>query len=255
MLETLLTQPVPGTLNFRAIDTYPASGGRIRPGALWRSGAFDEIGREGLARMRALGVTTVFDLRSGTEKRRRPSPLLAQAGFTVAEEPHEMHSGDLYAVLRKPETTPEDCADIMLTIYRRLPRLFQPVFSRCARTVTQSETPVAIHCTAGKDRTGVVVALILDLLGVSREDIFEDYLRSTAATEALRALFVQHGKGTDFEAVPLARIEPVIAADARYLRAMFDQFDAEFTSTEAYFRDVLRFSDADLVDLHARLII
>lgn len=245
---------IAGTLNFRAVDTYPASGGRIRHGALWRSGAFDEIGPEGLDAMRGLGVTTVFDLRSGTEKRRRPSPLLTVPGFTVAEEPHEMHSGDLVEVLRRADATAEDSARIMLTIYRRLPKLFEPVFRRCARTVMDTETPVAIHCTAGKDRTGVMVALLLDLMGVSRDDIFDDYLRSRAAEGALRDHFVRRGKGTDFESVPLERIEPVIAADPRYLDAMFDLFDREFASTGAYFRDVLGFTEPEQAALRAGLI-
>ncbi|MCB1395203.1 MAG: tyrosine-protein phosphatase [Rhodobacteraceae bacterium] len=254
MTQQILTAPVPGTLNFRPVDSYAAGEGRIRPGALWRSGAFDGIGREGLETLQTLRVTTVFDLRSDTEKTRRPSPLLTVDGFTVAALPHDMRSGDLAAVLRAPDATPEDCAATMVAIYRRLPRLFAGVYARWLRTVITCETPVALHCTAGKDRTGVGMALLLELMGTARDDIFDDYLRSNAARGQLRAHFSHPGHGPEAAGIPPEKIEPVIAADPRYLAAMFTVLDEEFGPVARYAQSTLGLTPDEIATLRVRLL-
>lgn len=254
MSDDLTNQPVPGTLNFRAVAPMPTREGRLRHGALWRSGAFDGIGDAGLQALRDRRVTTVFDLRADIEKTRRPSPLLDQPGFIVATWPHDVRSGDLAAVLRQAGARPEDAAAVMMAIYRRLLREFEGVYALCLRTVIASETPVAIHCTAGKDRTGIAVALILDLLGAAREDVFDDYLRTNAAREQLRAKLMHREQGTDYGPVPPALVEPVIAADPRYLAAMFETLEADHGGSRAYATRVLGLTGADLDALAARLL-
>ena len=80
---------VPGALNFRAVPGYRAGHGRIRVGALYRSGAMDGMPDAGFAKLRQIGVTTAFDLRSNREKIRRPSPLVQDPGFHVASFAHD----------------------------------------------------------------------------------------------------------------------------------------------------------------------
>lgn len=254
MSDDKTKQPVPGTLNFRAVAGYATRDGRLRPGALWRSGAFDGIGAEGLQGLRDREVTTVFDLRADIEKTRKPSPLLGQPDFTVATMPHDIRSGDLAAVLRQPGAVPEDAAAVMTAIYRRLLREFDGVYALCLRTVIATKTPVAIHCTAGKDRTGIAVALILDLLGASRADIFDDYLRTNAARDQLRTKLVHREQGADYGPVPPALVEPVIAADPRYLAAMFETLEADHGGSRAYATQALGLSGAELDALAARLL-
>ncbi|MCB1388223.1 MAG: tyrosine-protein phosphatase [Rhodobacteraceae bacterium] len=253
-MSDLVDQPVPGTLNFRAVVPVALRDGGLRRGALWRSGAFDGIGAEGLQGLRARRVTTVFDLRADIEKARRPSPLLAQPGFTVATFPHDFRSGDLVEVMRRPGAVAEDAAAVMMAIYRRLLREFRGVYALCLRTVIANETPVAIHCTAGKDRTGIAVALILDLLGASRDDIVADYLRTNAASDLLRAKILHRDQGSDYGPVPAGLVEPVITADPRYLAAMFETLESDFGGSHAYASRVLGLSGAELDALARRLL-
>ncbi|MGV0819061.1 tyrosine-protein phosphatase [Martelella sp. AMO21009] len=245
---------VPGTLNFRAVAPYSAAGGQIRPGRLWRSGAFDDVGAEGLERMRALGVTRVFDLRSDGEKARRPSPLLDRTGFDVLTEAHDIRSGDLAAVLATPGTCAEDCADVMRAVYARIPLEFAGVYRRYLRTLLENETPVAVHCTAGKDRTGVVIALLLDLLGVARDDIYEDYLKTNAVRDTLRTRLQSRNQGVDFGEVRYDLLEPVIAADETYLAAMFAALADSHGGTRRYATESLGLSDAEIGALRAHLV-
>lgn len=247
--------PVPGTLNFRAVFSFAAKGGRVKPAQIYRSGAFDDIGLEGLRAMQALDVITSFDLRSESEKLRRPSPLLDQEGFSVVSEPHDIRSGDLSALLAEPSATVQEAADVMRAIYARLPDEFSAVYQRYFRTLLATERPIAVHCTAGKDRTGVVIAILLDLLGVARDDIFDDYLATNAVRDALRVRLRSRNQGVDFGDVRHDLLEPVIACNASYLSAMFATLDQKYNGAQSYVVNVLALSDADIEQLRATLLV
>ncbi|MGR7001843.1 tyrosine-protein phosphatase [Yinghuangia aomiensis] len=82
--------------------------------------------------------------------------------------------------------------------------------------------PVLIHCTAGKDRTGILVALLLDLVGVQRPEIVADYTRSQAALSEIRARTGVVVPGMDFDAMP----EVVMAAPAETIETFLDTLPA-----------------------------
>lgn len=243
-----------GFLNFRAVEPYAADGGRIRAGWLYRSGAFDKLTDAGAARMQSLDVRRVFDLRSDGEKTRRPSPLLTRDGFEVFEEPHRIRSGDLRAVLSDPASTPEAAAGEMRAIYAGFPEAFAGVFATCFRTLIATNAPMAIHCTAGKDRTGLAVALLLSLAGVSRANVVEDYLRTNEAHEALKDRFIRRDQGEDFGEVRVDVVIPVISADQTYLATAFDVIEGRFGGVEPYLADVVGLTAGELDRLRSSLI-
>lgn len=246
-------KPIEGTLNFRAVASYRSARGRLKPGGIYRSGAFDDIGDPGVAHLRRIGLKTIFDLRSNREKARSPSPLLAYDDFCVVTEAHDMRSGELGALLADPAATQEACRNVMKAIYARLPIEFTTVFRLYFRTAAETSFPLAVHCTAGKDRTGIVVALMLDLLGVSRDDIMEDYLRTNEAREQLSEKF-RRRRPVDFGNVADHLVEPVISAEPDYLHAMFAAVKRDFCDTRGYAAQVLALSDADLERLRRRLL-
>ena len=73
---------------------------------------------------------------------------------------------------------------LMIEIYRRLPQQMAPVLGRIGDRLLGGGAPLLIHCTAGKDRTGFAVAMLLHALGVSQEEIERDYLASRAWAHA-----------------------------------------------------------------------
>ena len=129
-----------------------------------------------------------------------------------------------------------------------------PIFRRYFQTLITTDAPVVVHCAAGKDRTGVVVAMLLDLLGVSREDLMEDYLATNKARDALYRRLLERSHGVDYSVLSEELVNPVITANAPYLEAMFASVERGYGSMNGYARQALGLSEGDIEILRRRLV-
>lgn len=161
--------PIDGTYNFRDVGGYPASGGTTRTGKLYRADALGRLGESGRAALRELGIRIVIDLRDD---------------FEVEALPDDLEGLDV-EVLRLPvfEGSGASASTVGATIvhlYDKIVFQHTDVIVRALREIADTgDEPAVVHCTAGKDRTGIVVALALLAVGVDRETVVSDY----AATE------------------------------------------------------------------------
>ena len=114
--------------------------------------------------LRRVGATTHIDLRTLEEVQRRPSALQNMPGF-------HYHHVDLCASMPMLPDSEEGVP----ASYFEMSQQFEPM-SRIFRVIASAEGGVFFHCTAGKDRTGVVAAILLLLAGARREDILADYI-------------------------------------------------------------------------------
>lgn len=163
--------------NVRETGGYAIDGGgQTRWGALLRADNLCRLTPDGQAALIAYGVRTIVDLRSSSELAHAPHPFAGGSG--EANAPRHLHRPLLdeddqegMAALDAMETMQEQyCA--FLSNYPRL-------VAAAMRAVAEApEGGVLIHCFAGKDRTGVIVALALELAGVARATIAEDYALS-----------------------------------------------------------------------------
>jgi protein-tyrosine phosphatase len=169
-METSTRIPVPGTFNFRDVGGLSASTGTVRDGVLFRSDGLYRIGAEGRAKLQQLGVGIIIDLRDEQEAERMPDDL----------------DGLDLEVLRLPvfegSGASQGAAGISLeALYDRIVTMHASVVVSAIREIASAgDRAVVVHCTAGKDRTGVVVALTLLAVGVDREQVIEDYARTEA---------------------------------------------------------------------------
>ncbi|GAA3597340.1 hypothetical protein GCM10022198_21880 [Klugiella xanthotipulae] len=156
---------IDGLYNLRDIGGLRASGTSTRWGTLYRSDGLHhltETGREQLAR---LGIRTVIDLRDDEERTVAPSRT---GGLTFATVSSPIFQG-VGSVLSGPNIT-------LIEFYRALIDGFAEEYAAAVRLLSQAQNaPVLVHCTAGKDRTGIVIALALAAAGVDRDDIIDDY--------------------------------------------------------------------------------
>jgi protein-tyrosine phosphatase len=162
--------PVEGTLNFRDAGGYPtADGGVVAWRTLLRSDGLHRVGQAGFEQLTGLGLQTVLDLRVPEEIRVAPSPVdqLAESGTRVF---HLSLIGDDFSEL------PMELEGVYQFV---VDRRGQAIGSAIKSLAAPGAVPALVHCTAGKDRTGIVVAFTLAVIGVSDEIIAADYALSS----------------------------------------------------------------------------
>ncbi|MES9591600.1 tyrosine-protein phosphatase [Streptomyces sp. NPDC094045] len=169
-------------LNFRdPALTADSHRNRIRPGILFRSARpFPAADPDTVRELRARDIRTVIDLRGASERSEADWAAAEEAGLRVLWAPLDA-SAEMAAIRPDALRTPDDLGRFYLALAESTPRAV-------ADAVTAATEPGAIlvHCAAGKDRTGLLVALLLDLAGVPADEIADDYARTA---EALPRIF------------------------------------------------------------------
>lgn len=180
LAERLL--PLAGGRNFRDLGGYAASnGGTVAWGRLYRSGVMADLTDPDVAYLSGLGIRIVCDLRSEGERSAFPTRLPAADDRAVRTFDYEM--GGMMRRLFTAKTR-EEAIDIFAAAYWEMTDFLAPNFRAMFDDLLEGRAPLAVNCTAGKDRTGVAAALILSALGVAREDVIADYALSEAYVPA-----------------------------------------------------------------------
>jgi protein-tyrosine phosphatase len=166
---------IPGTLNFRDAGGYPtADGGVTAWRRLFRSDGLHRLGQGAASQLAALGLRTVLDLRTSPETQIAPSPLEDLAAGGALTMHISLVGDDLDAL-------PPDLAEIYDFIVDRRGTEIAAAIRSLARP---GGLPALVHCTAGKDRTGIVVAFALAAVGVPDQIIAADYALSSLYLDA-----------------------------------------------------------------------
>ncbi len=226
-----------GIHNFRDYGGYRAMGGaRIKSGLLFRSGQHKDASAADLELVVDRDIRTIIDLRGDAERASFPCPrhpafrgtVVFVAGETVnpALDAQELDSADA-------------AASRMRNSYSNMPfrPLLKDAFIRYfAVLLDEAEGASLVHCLAGKDRTGLAVALFHHLLGVHPDDLMADYLltneagRIEARIEAGAAV-IRDRYGLE---IPLAAIRKLMSADPAFLEAAFQAIIERFGTIDTY---------------------
>ncbi len=176
-----------GPSNFRDLGGLPTTGGgSTRSGLVYRADRLCTLSDADVRRLEAAGIRHVFDLRSETEAADFPDRLPAGALYVRLSMTSDQtfQARTIYERIVDGEIKSYGEAD-MVTGYLRMLENFGPSLARVVRQVAQGE-PTVIHCTAGKDRTGVASMLLLDLAGVGAEHVVADYALSSERRPSLQ---------------------------------------------------------------------
>ncbi|MDN4614875.1 tyrosine-protein phosphatase [Leifsonia sp. F6_8S_P_1B] len=219
--------PVNGTYNFRDIGGYPADGGATRTGKLYRSDGLARLGEEGREALRERRIRVVIDLRDDFEVRALPDDLDG-LDVTVLRLPVFEGSGASASTI----------GATLVDLYEKIVLQHRDVVVRALREIADTgDEAVVVHCTAGKDRTGMVVALALLAVGVDRETVIADYAATQANLdgpwlEGMVALIRSHG----VEVTPDLRII-LGGSPPEALEAVLDLIDREHGGVREYLLD------------------
>ena len=246
--------PVDGVINLRDIGgfiTYDDK--RVKSGIIYRSANLSYITPTGKTQLMALKPCLICDLRSDEEVANDPHPELGDVNyinFGIATEGDKARR--LWLLIFRPRK-----------LNTLLPRLYQEVIleenasalSGALRAVLDEKNlPMLIHCTAGKDRTGVVVALILALLGVPEDKIIADYTQSnhfyTHYEQVAHLLLRRLG----FLRLNSANLFPILVADPNTMRAVFDYLRDKYGGVAEYTEKRLGFGAGNIAQLKRLLL-
>ncbi len=249
--------PVDGGNNFRDIGGYAtADGHHVKWGQLYRSASLGQVTPQGFAYLHTLGIKTEIDFRSTEERRTDPNVWPAGMAVTTYAEDYDNPANVMAPLFTHGTPTAEQARTMMTQFYRVMPFQFAGQYKRLLRQVIDGNTPLVYHCSAGKDRTGVASALILTVLGVSRETATQDYLLSNTY---FHPVMPKPGAPVDpqmaaFTHLPPDVVQALMGVDARYLQAAFAAIDAREGGMARYIHEDLGLSDADIAVLKTRLL-
>jgi protein-tyrosine phosphatase len=213
-----------GAVNFRDLGGYRATGDRrTRWRTLFRADGLGELTETDLAVLRGFGIRTVIDLRSGSE--------LERGRFDVEAHPAAFHHFPFIDELpdaqdfdRRPGLLGSQYLEIVSDAGEQILAALEVLASPDA-------LPAVFHCTAGKDRTGVLSAIVLSLLGVDEPTVVADYALSGEAMQRLREKLIRkypEGRET------LESIDEVFSADPAQMEQLLDHVRERYGSVDAY---------------------
>jgi protein-tyrosine phosphatase len=213
-----------GAVNFRDLGGYATlDGRRTRWRVLFRADGLSELSQTDFSVMRDLGIRTVVDLRSGHE--------VEQSRFDVEAHPVDFHHFPFIDQL--PDVEQWDRRPGLLGAqYKEMLDDAAPQIIGALEVLTAPDSrPAVFHCTAGKDRTGLLSALVLSLLGVPEETVVADYALSGEAMERLRAkLIVKYPDSKD----TISDIDEVFSANPANMVELFAYLRERYGSVTEY---------------------
>ncbi|MCR2792067.1 tyrosine-protein phosphatase [Microbacterium sp. zg.Y625] len=264
-----MIQTLEGTMNFRDVGGMPlTTGGTTAADVLFRSDALSALTADGLEQLAESDIEVIVDFRTQFEQQMAPNRLPASRSFRTVQLP--LLEGAITGLAQqamqmgRQSGDPDAAARAIADALEQLPTLEEvyvgmldhgaTAFAEAARAVaapTDRAQGVLIHCTAGKDRTGVAIALILDAVGVQRDAIVADYTlseRNLAGVWADRMFATVTGMG-----VPLtpALTSLIAGSPASAIETALAWVD-ERGGSAAYLRSG-GFADDELAGLTARL--
>ena len=210
--QSLLT----ATTNTRDLGGHlTASGKMTLPNRIWRSDAPVTWNDTDADKLKALGITAIIDLRTSGETVRKPCAYANTDGFAYHHFP--IMAGSV------PPATLEEVPETYLQIAT------QAETADALRTIAESATGILFCCTAGKDRTGVLSAILLLACGVDRQTIVEDYVLSREYNKTRLERYLAEHPEVD---------RRIVLANEVSMERFLGMFEQEFGSVEGYFKRV-----------------
>ncbi|MFC9793826.1 tyrosine-protein phosphatase [Streptomyces sp. NPDC127584] len=248
--------------NFRDVGGLPTTDGRaVRPGRLYRSGHLAHATAADVVFLDSLGLHTVFDFRNLADRKVEGADVELPGVRNVnipLNDPAEgkefwrlVSEGDidqLHAILGE-----DRAAARMSDSYRKMVVERTAEHSRILHALAEDSLPALMHCAAGKDRAGLSIAITLLAVGVEREAVEADYVKSNDPHRRYKVRRSSTAPDAMSPAV-MELLSPLFDARIEYLRAAFEAIEGTWGSLDAYFSEGLKLSPETRELLRLRLL-
>lgn len=245
MLPTRLLK-IDGAHNIRDLGGYPITGGATtRWRSVLRADGLSGLDPDACGTLLREGVTTIVDLRGEHEIGQQPSP------FCTQERLHYCNIS-LFSALAPVQALTLSAADFdMSARYRQALDDCGPAIRNVMQAIADAGPGMVLfHCTAGKDRTGIIAALLLRLAGVERRSIVEDYALTAQVAAPLLANIRRRYLG---RGVAPEHVEQFLACAPQTMESLLDHLDRTHGGVETYLRAIGLGNDT-ICRLRARLL-
>lgn len=229
-----------GVYNFRDLGGYFTSEGKkTNWGTLFRSDNLAKLTKDDLKKIEKLNINLMIDLRSNEERESKPSRLsisngirienieIADSNISHNELKRKIFFGQLEALDLEEELI--KAYRLAITDYKYELRKFFELL------LNPANYPALVLCNAGKDRTGVVIALTLMAIGVPKKTVMKDYMLSKVYLEPMIKRMTTKIRLLSLFRADIPQLRKLLDTRAEYLNATFNAIDQKFGSTESFF--------------------
>jgi protein tyrosine/serine phosphatase len=233
-----------GLHNFRDFGGYMAGDRRLATGRLFRSANHAAASDADLVRLEDMGIGAVIDLRRPSERERQPSRRWAGFdGVVIQNDDHDEGAETWDVFMSTWDMTQESFRGYMDRYYARAPftpRLVE-LYRRYFDVLATQEGGVIVHCAAGKDRTGLIVALTHKLAGVHHDDVVADYMLTNDPErfEAFGAVWAEGIRAERGFGPTMETMRMVMGVEPAYLERSLGVIEEHSGSIDRYICDVL----------------
>lgn len=247
--------------NFRDLGgVRTKTGATIRARALLRSGELSHVSSEEQASLvKDYQLGHIIDLRTAVEITDAPDVSIADVAYSHLDiiGPKEEKGASLSEFIQMGST--EQAHSHMEKLYREfvLSQVAQKEYQNFLEIVEKIPTDKSIlfHCFAGKDRTGIGAVLLLEILGVSREAIYADYLATNTLRIKENNELMAQARANGLRDDSVAALEVALRVEARYLDVYYETVEAEYGSVAQYLEEVYHVSKERQEHFQARFLV
>ncbi|MCF0065241.1 tyrosine-protein phosphatase [Dyadobacter sp. LJ419] len=232
------------TLNFRDIGGLKTRDGKtVRLGKIYRSGNLAQLDSDEFAKFNATHIARVYDLRTDHEIKGKEDHLPPNVQYlhTPTVEDNAGEIAQLRSRVINGEISEMQGRDMTVKFYQDAVSGNVDALRDIINGITASGEPVLYHCSAGKDRTGIVSALILSILNVDRETIVNEYLLSNYYRNAHTEKTLGKAKMGKIikRKMDLKAVEVLITVDESFINATFDIIDKRYGGMDSFIQNQL----------------
>ena len=246
--------PMDGAHNTRELGGYKTLDGRsIKWGMLFRSDKLSDISNTDQEYLQTLGIKKIVDFRSEDEKAEEPD--IIPAGISYVEMPISVDGAmrtKIEAVLRGE--TDKEVQSFLVDANKEFVTSYTNVYEDFLRGLIDEDAPTLFHCTAGKDRAGFAAAITLIALGVSKEDVIEDYMKTNSFTKERIEKMLDQIELMSLYQTDVEILRPLLGVERIYIETAFKTAEETYGSLENFIREGLNISDKDIQALRDKFL-